>query len=360
MKYAHIIGWGKYTPERILTNDEMSTMMDTNDEWIRSRSGIGARRWARKDETLADMATAAAVAAIEHAGVVVSEIDMVIVATATAIFPATACIVQDRLGIPNAGAVDLVVACSGFVYSLAMASDMIKAGSKNCVLVIGVEKLSPMMNLEDRGTAVLFGDGAGAVIVRGSTQPGGILASVLYADGSGGDDLYLNDKRHLVMNGREVYKFATRAMPAAAKEVMNKVGWRAAQVDLLIPHQANIRIIESASKVLGIPMEKVFVNIEKYGNTSAASVPLAICEAVEQGRLRSNDKTILVGFGAGLAWGAVAIVWDVPHPSSKTKQILNRAAYNGSKVRSRFRRVLRQLGDKLSSRPNNEQSKKPS
>jgi 3-oxoacyl-[acyl-carrier-protein] synthase-3 len=351
MKYAHITGWGKYAPERIVTNDDLAKIMDTSDEWVRKMTGIAARRWARKDETLADMAVAAAMSAIDHAGIGINQIDMVIVATATAIFPATACIVQDRLGIPHAGAVDLVVACAGFIYGLSMAGDMVKTGTKNCVLVVGVEKLSALIDTGDRNTAVLFGDGAGAMIVQSSDQPGGILSSVLYADGSGGEDLFVNEKRLIEMNGREVFKFATRAMPSSAKEVMSKVGWRSSQVDLFVPHQANIRIIETAAKGLNIPMDKVFVNIEKYGNTSAASIPIAVCEAVEQGRLRPNDKTIFVGFGAGLAWGAVALIWNVPQPRNKAQRVLNRATYNASKLRSRLRRGARSIGERLLPKP---------
>jgi 3-oxoacyl-[acyl-carrier-protein] synthase-3 len=342
MRYAHITGWGKYVPAKIMTNDDMSKLMDTSDEWIRTRTGIRQRHFAAENETCTKMAIAAATEAIDNAGILPSQIDLVIVATSTTDqnFPSTASLVQDAVGASNAGAYDLVAACAGFIYALTTGADAIKAGSKNCVLVIGAEKLSRFLDFKDRGTAVLFGDGAGAVVLQASDQPGGVMSSVLHSDGSGGNLLYLDQSQKVQMNGAEVYKFATRIMGGAAKEVISKAGWRIGQVDMFVPHQANIRIIDSAAKMLGLPMEKFFVNIHNYGNTSAASIPIALCEAAEQGKLRQNDKIVMVGFGGGLAWGAVAVEWDVPLPKRGVRRLLNRAGTTAERARAKVRRSI--------------------
>lgn len=364
MKYAHIVGWGKAVPKRVMTNHDLRALVDTSDEWIRDRTGIGARRVAGDDETTASLAIEAGMQALDVAGINPSQLDLIIVATATPdhAFPSTACLVQDALGADKAGAYDLSAACSGFVYALNTAADAVKAGSASIVLVIGSETLSRVVNWKDRNTCVLFGDGAGAVVVQASDQPGGVLASVLRSDGSGSELLIipaggsaqpitadvLEKNQHTIhMNGREVYKFATRVIDRTTRDVMHKAGWTAEQVDLLVPHQANIRIIEAASKSLGIPMEKVFTNIEHYGNTSAASIPIAIAEAAEQGRLRHNDKVVLIGFGAGLTWAAAAVTWGQPKPVSRQQRTLQRLRYGVAGIRSRVVRGVRKAEDRM-------------
>ncbi len=364
MKYAHIVGWGKAVPKRVVTNHDLRALVDTSDEWIRDRTGIGARRVAGDDETTASLSIEAAMQALDVAGISPTQLDLIIVATATPdhAFPSTACLVQDALGADKAGAYDLSAACSGFVYALNTAADAVKAGSAGIVLVIGAETLSRVVNWKDRNTCVLFGDGAGAVVVQASDQPGGVLASVLRSDGSGSELLIipaggsaqpitaevLEKNQHTIhMNGREVYKFATRVIDRTTRDVMHKAGWTAEQVDLLVPHQANIRIIEAASKSLGIPMEKVFTNLEHYGNTSAASIPIAIAEAAEQGRLRPNDKVILVGFGAGLTWAAAAVTWGQPKPASRQQRTMQRLRYGVAGIRTRVVRGVRKAEDRM-------------
>ncbi|MCG9969771.1 ketoacyl-ACP synthase III [Pelotomaculum terephthalicicum JT] len=324
---AGILGIGTYVPERILTNTELEKMVDTSDEWIRSRSGISERRIAGSEQATSDLASNAARRALSDAGTAPEEIDLVICATDTAdmIFPATACLVQDRIGIKKkAGAFDLAAGCTGFVYALAVGSQFIAAGTCRRVLVIGAETMSRVINWEDRSTCVLFGDGAGAVVLGPVPAGQGILATKLYSDGAGGPHLLLpaggsrrpassetlDEKLHyLQMNGREVFKFAVRVMGEAAEEVIAEAGLNKSDIDFFIPHQANIRIIEPAAKRLGISMEKVMVNVDRYGNTSTASIPLALEEAVRGGRINKGDHVVMVGFGAGLTWGAAAIKW---------------------------------------------------
>ncbi|MCX7838001.1 MAG: ketoacyl-ACP synthase III [Anaerolineae bacterium] len=330
-RYAHIIGWGKYVPPHIVTNDDLAKQMDTTDAWIRERTGIVQRHVASEKESTATMAIHAARAAIETANISPMEIDLVIVATATPeyLFPATACLVQSAIGAERAGAFDLEAGCSGFVYALVTAAGMIRSGLHDTILVIGAETLSRIIDWSDRATAVLFGDGAGAVIVRASERSGGVMASLLGADGSGGDLLILPaggarhpagpetvlSKMHYArMNGREVYRFATRVMVEATQNVVKRAGWSLGQIDLFIPHQANVRIIESAAKTLRLSSERFFVNLQDYGNTSAASIPIALCEAVEANRVNPGDRLVLVGFGAGLTWAACAIEWTASKP----------------------------------------------
>jgi 3-oxoacyl-[acyl-carrier-protein] synthase-3 len=374
MRYAHIVGWGKYVPGKVMTNDDIAKIVDTSDAWIRERTGIGERRIAADNESTSIMATYAAQQALDVAGVSASQIDLIIVATATPenFFPATACLVQDALGADRAGAFDVSAACSGFVYALSMGADAVKAGSANYVLVIGAETLSRIVDWKDRNTCVLFGDGAGAVVLGASDQPGGILASILRADGSGGDYLYVPangngpkvgattaivnsqspivESHFLKMNGREVYKFATRVVDRTLREVMHKVGWVAEQVDVVIPHQANIRILESAMKALGVPMEKTIVNLDRYGNTSAASIPIALAEAAEMGRLRPHDKLLTIGFGGGLTWAAAAIEWGVPKQVTKSQRTLSRFNNSLSSFRSRARKLARNTEQRVKGR----------
>lgn len=365
---AQVTGWGKYLPGRIVTNDELAQLVDTSDEWIRSRTGIAARRVADARETTASMATRAARHALAVAGLAPQKLDLIIVATATPdhILPATACLVQDALGASHAGAFDLSAGCSGFVYALCLAAQTIASGAYRSVLVIGAETLSRIVDWSDRDTCVLFGDGAGAVVLQAAEGSGGILSSVLGADGSGAkllmvpaggsqrpaSDASVKNREHYVrMDGREVYRFATRVVARASREVVEAAGLRLDQVKLFIPHQANLRIIETAAKELGVPRERFYVNLQRYGNTSAASVPIALCEAVEEGRLSPGDHIVLVGFGAGLTWSAAVVRWGVPTPVPPVppwRLALGWLGYRLAAVRSVVMRLLRKLDAWLS------------
>ncbi|MCG7376974.1 ketoacyl-ACP synthase III [Paenibacillus sp. ACRSA] len=321
-----VIGTGKYVPEKILTNSDLEKMVDTNDEWIVSRTGIKERHIAAPDQATSDLAYEAAIKALESAGMTGSDLDLIIVATITpdSAFPSTACILQDKLGAKGAAAFDLSAACSGFVYGLATATSFIKSGLYNNALVIGADCLSRITDYTDRNTCVLFGDGAGAVIVGEVPEGRGFKSFDLGAEGAGGSLLQLegggsrlpastetieNKKHYIYMNGREVFKFAVRVMGTATLEVLNKAGLDRSDVDLFVPHQANIRIIQSAMQRLDLPEEKVVVNVDKYANTSAASIPLALVEAAEEGRMKAGDTVLMVGFGGGLTWGASVLVW---------------------------------------------------
>jgi len=359
-RYAHITGWGMAVPERVLTNDDIARMVDTSDEWIRTRTGIRERRIAGPRETTASLAIEAAQAALEVADLSPDQIDLVIVATSTPeyVFPATACLVQDALGAVNAGAFDLSAACTGFIYALSMGAQSIRSGAMKNVLVIGAETMSRVVNWSDRGTCILFGDGAGAFVLQGSDRPGGVLSSLLRSDGSGGPTLAIpaggsrmpasletvRDHLHAIrMDGKEVYRFATRVMVSAVREVVQCAGLALADVSLVVPHQANRRIIDSAARSLSLPEERFVVNLDRYGNTSAASIPMAVCEAVAQGRVQPNDHLVLVGFGGGLTWGATMVQWGVTvQPEvSRWHRLRRRALYELAKVRSAVRRGVR-------------------
>lgn len=317
-----------YAPKRVLTNDDLARMVDTSDEWIRTRTGIERRHIAGAQESTAQMAIEAARAALRTADANPREIDLIIVATVTPnhIFPSTACQVQDALGATRAGAFDLNAGCSGFVYGLAMAHQAICSGEHNLVLVIGADTLSRIVNWQDRSTCVLFGDGAGAVLLRGSEGPGGVLATLLGSDGSGGKALIIpaggcampasketveQGLHYLRMDGQEIFRFATQVLGQAVEQVIKKAGIRPQDVDLIIPHQANLRILASAAKRAKVPIERFVVNLQEYGNTSAASVPIALCEAIEAGRVSTGQNIVMVGFGAGLTWAAVVVKWSV-------------------------------------------------
>jgi 3-oxoacyl-[acyl-carrier-protein] synthase-3 len=360
--YAHITGWGMAIPERVMTNDELARIVDTSDDWIVSRTGIRERRVAGSRETTATLAIEAAQAALEVADLSPDQLDLIIVATSTPehIFPATACLVQDALGAIKAGAFDLSAACSGFIYALGIGAQAIRAGALRNVLVIGSETLSRVVNWNDRGTCILFGDGAGAFVLQASPLPGGVLSTLMRSDGSGGYSLSIpaggsriptsfesvRDNLHFIhMDGKEVYRFATRVMASAAREVVECAGLTLDDIHLVIPHQANRRIIDSAARNLNMSEEKFFVNLERYGNTSTASIPIAVCEAVTQGRLRPNDNLILVGFGAGLTWGAATIKWGVTvQPEvSPWHRVRRQALYGVAKVRSALRRSVRRV-----------------
>lgn len=362
MRYAHVIGWGMAVPDQVLTNDDLARMVDTSDEWIVSRTGIRQRRIAGPRDTTASLATQAARKALEMANVSPLEIELIVVATSSPehLFPATACLVQDALGAARAGAFDLSAACTGFIYALGMASQPIRLGAMDTVLVIGAETLSRLVNWQDRATCILFGDGAGAFVLRGSDTPGGVLSFVMRSDGSGGDLLLVpaggskmpashetvRDNLHTIsMDGKGVFRFATRAMAQVSREAASKAGIALDDVDMVIPHQANRRIIESAARALGLPEEKFFINVDRYGNTSTASIPIALCEAVNCGRVRPNDRLIFVGFGAGLTWGAAVVHWEArpPTPVSRWQRARRRALYGLAKVRSSLRRAGRRL-----------------
>lgn len=321
-----IVGYGKYVPERILTNADLEQMVETNDEWIVSRTGIRERHIAAPEQATSDLAYEAAVRALKTAGMTAEELELIIVATVTpdTFFPSTACILQDKLGAKNAAAFDLSAACSGFVYGMATANGMLQTGMYNNALVIGADTLSRITDYTDRNTCVLFGDGAGAVVLGEVSEGRGFLSFDLGAEGSGGSLLKLEaggsrqpasaetvqEKKHFIyMNGREVFKFAVRVMGTATEEVLRKAGKGKEDIDLFVPHQANIRIIQSAMQRLDLPEEKCIINVDKYANTSAASIPLALVEAAEEGRMKEGDTILLVGFGGGLTWGASVLVW---------------------------------------------------
>ncbi|SFI54052.1 3-oxoacyl-[acyl-carrier-protein] synthase-3 [Paenibacillus sp. UNC496MF] len=321
-----VIGTGKYVPERILTNKDLEQMVETNDEWIVTRTGMRERRIAAPEQATSDLAYQASLKAIAAAGLTAEDIDLIIVATITPdmFFPSTACLVQDKLGARKAAAFDLSAACSGFIYGLATASNMIATGMYKHVLVVGAECLSRITDYTDRNTCILFGDGAGAVVLGRVPEGRGFKSFELGADGGGGELLRVcgggsrmpstadsvEGKQHFIyMAGNEVYKFAVRIMGNAAEEALRKAGVDKSEIDLLVPHQANIRIIQSALNRLDLPQEKCMINLDKYGNVSAASIPIALAEAVEQQRVGEGDTIVLVGFGGGLTWGASVLVW---------------------------------------------------
>ncbi|MEQ6388264.1 beta-ketoacyl-ACP synthase III [Bacillaceae bacterium S4-13-58] len=308
---AGLIGVGHYVPEKVVTNKDLEKLVDTNDEWIRTRTGIEERRIAEDSMDTSDMALFAARNAIKQSGVSAEDLDLILVATVTpdTPFPSVSCMIQEKLGAKKAAAMDISAACSGFMYGIVTAKQFIEAGAYKYVLVVGVEKLSKITDWTDRNTCVLFGDGAGAAVVGPVSEDKGILSFELGADGSGGPHLYQNENDHIYMNGREVFKFAVRQMGESAVNVVEKIGLKKEDVDFLIPHQANIRIMEAARERLGIDKERMATFVHKYGNTSAASIPIALSEEIERGEIKDGDLVVLVGFGGGLTWGAVALRW---------------------------------------------------
>jgi len=361
--HAHVVGWGKAVPQRVLTNDDLVQMVDTSDEWIRTRTGISERHIAADGETTFSLSLQAARQALEVAGIEPSQLELIIIATVTPehAFPATACLVQDSLGATRAAAFDLSAGCTGFVYGLSVAANLISASVYENALVIGAETLSRITDWSDRNTCVLFGDGAGAVVLRAGDAEGGVLSTVLGSDGSGGDLLKLpaggsrepashrtvaEGLHYLQMRGREVFRFAVRTMPAATRQVLEQAGLEISDLNLLVPHQANQRIIQSSARALKLKPEHVFSDLEWYGNTSSASIPIALCDAVEQGRIHRDDVVVCVGFGAGLTWGAAVIRWSMPElptPPSRWKQLWHRVLYRYAALRSAVRRFLRWL-----------------
>jgi len=356
MPYAHITGWGMAAPEPVLTNDDLAKIVNTNDTWIRERTGIRERRIARENEFPSTLGVEASIKALRVANLRPTDLDLIICTTSSPeyIFPATACLIQDQLGASKAGAFDLLAACSGFIYALNMGAQAIRSGSIKNALIVGSETLSRFINWKDRNTCILFGDGAGAFVLQASDRPGGVLSAVMHSDGSGGDLLTLqgggsrypasestvHDGRHYIqMDGKEVFRFATRVMASATQEALACAGLTVDQIQWIIPHQANIRIIEAAARGLKLPMNRFIVNLERYGNTSTASIPIAMVEALEKGQIKPGDKLVMVGFGAGLTWGALAAEWTGPIPS---KGHIRPEQYRTfGRLRSFVRRTLR-------------------
>lgn len=307
---AGFLSIAKYVPENIVTNFDLEKRIETSDEWIRSRTGIEQRHIA-SDQQTSDLAYEAASLAIQQAGVTADQIGFIIVSTVTQDqnFPSVACQIQERLGAHNAAAMDISAACSGFIYAATIAKQFIESNSYDYILIVGAEKLSKIVDWQDRNTAVLFGDGACAAVLGKVSEGRGILSFELGADGSGGKHLYLSGEQHVKMNGREVFKFAVRQMGESAISVLEKAGLTKADVDYLVPHQANIRIMEAARERLDLPEEKMSKTIHKYGNTSAASIGISLVDDLADGKIQDDDIVVLVGFGGGLTWGALAVKW---------------------------------------------------
>jgi 3-oxoacyl-[acyl-carrier-protein] synthase-3 len=316
-----ITGLGVHVPDRVVSNDELSRHVDTSDEWIRERTGIRERRMASQEEALSDVSLPAARDALAQAGIEGKDVDLLIVATVTPdmAFPSTAALMADTLGATQAAAYDLSAGCTGFVYALAQAYGMVGAGLSRRALVVGGDLLSRILDWGDRSTLVLFGDGAGAVVLEPAADPG-FLGFELGADGGGGESLWLpgsgsrlfeQPDRYVKMNGREVFKFATRVLVQSAHDLLERCGVSVDDVDVYVPHQANVRIIDHAAKKLGFPQEKVVINVDRYGNTSSGSIPLALADAVADGRLREGQLVLMTGMGAGLTWGSALMRWSL-------------------------------------------------
>ncbi|MFO7531966.1 MAG: beta-ketoacyl-ACP synthase III [Candidatus Limnocylindrales bacterium] len=337
---VRITGWGSYVPERVLSNADLERMVDTSDEWIRTRTGIRERRVAAPHETTATLGAIAAKRAIATAGLAPDDIDLIVVATLTPDYPmpSTAALVKEAIGNTTAAAFDIAAACSGFVFAYAIADPYVRSGMARHVLVIGAELLTRFLDFKDRGTCILFGDGAGAVVLSASDQDGGGMAGLeLTTDPDGAYMIWLpsggsrspasgetarRGEHFIRMEGRETYRYATRTLAASALSAIGKAGWTPEEVDLFIPHQANVRIIEAVAKGLRLPMDKMVVNIDKYGNTSAASVGIALDEAVREGRVKPGDKLVFVAFGAGFTSGAIALSWTAdPADSARSDAV---------------------------------------
>jgi 3-oxoacyl-[acyl-carrier-protein] synthase-3 len=326
MANAAITGWGMYVPERVLTNQDLEKLVDTSDEWIVSRTGIRERRLATEADTTVSMALQASRRALDVAGVMPNDLDLIVFATDTPdkLMPAAASMLQAELGAMRAGAFDVDAACSGFVYALSVGASFIKSGVYRTVLVVGADALTRYIDFTDRGTCILFGDGAGAVVLEASQADEGVLSTVLGSDGRGAQHLYVDgiangavpngkhraiDLPYMRMNGSEVFRFAVRVMGEAAVEAIHGAGLTVDDIDLLIPHQANQRIIDAAARRLELPRERVWINLDRYGNTSAASVPMCISEAADAGALQAGMNVVLIAFGAGLSWAANVVRW---------------------------------------------------
>ncbi len=359
MPFAHITGWGMYVPEPILTNADISKMVDTNDEWIRDHTGIGERHIARENEFPSTLGVEAALKALAVANLAPTELDLIICTSSSPeyVFPATACLIQDQIGATKAGAFDMQAACTGFIFATNMAAQAIRSGSIKNALVIGTETLSRFVDWKDRNTCILFGDGAGAFVLQASDSPGGVISSVMHSDGSGAEALILpgggahfpsteatvHEGKHFIqMDGKEVFRFATRVMGQAVLEALEPVKMTLDDVQWIIPHQANFRIIKTAAKYLKMSLDKFVINVERYGNTSTASIPIATVEAAQKGQIKPGDKIVFVGFGAGLTWGAMVVEWTGPIPAKK--QYIHPEQYRlFARSRSFLRRIWRHL-----------------
>ncbi|EGT3599882.1 beta-ketoacyl-ACP synthase III [Clostridium perfringens] len=322
MKNAKMIGFGLYTPKNLVENERLQEFLETSDEWIRTRTGI-ERRYISLDENTSDLAVEASKKALSQAGLSAEDIDLIILATVTPdnFTPSTACIVQDKLGAKNAWAFDINAACTGFIYALKLGKSLIRSGEAKNALIIGAETLSKALNWEDRGSCVLFGDGAGATVLTSTEEDCGIKCVNVKSDGSKGDSLVIQglplnspfkdrkevSENYINMNGREIFKFATKVMEESIVDILEKENIKIEEIDAIIPHQANLRIIDYVGKRLGIPREKFVTNLQNYGNTSGASIPIALCEAIDDGKVKRGDNIIMVGFGGGLTWGAALI-----------------------------------------------------
>ncbi|HEU4918632.1 MAG TPA: beta-ketoacyl-ACP synthase III [Candidatus Limnocylindrales bacterium] len=326
VRRAHVTGWGRYAPAQVLTNADLERMVDTSDEWIRTRTGIRERRVAAAHETTASMGAVAGLRAIRTAGIEPDEIDLILLATLTPDYwmPSTAALVKEAIGNSKAAAFDVMAACSGFVYAFSTAQAYITAGLAKHVLVIGAELLTRFLDYTDRSTCILFGDGAGAVVVSASEEPGGSLGIEMTTEPQGAYMIWLpaggakappsaqtiaRGEHYVRMEGNATYRFATKTMATTALESIRRAGLEPGDIDLFIPHQANVRIIEAVAKGLGLPMDKMYINLDRYGNTSAASVPIALAEAVNEGRVKVGDNVTIVAFGAGFTSGAVTLNW---------------------------------------------------
>ncbi len=356
MPYAHITGWGMYVPEPVLTNDDISKLIDSNDQWIRDHTGIRERHIARENEFPSTLAIEASIKALQVANLAPPELDLIICSSSSPeyIFPATACLVQDQIGATKAGAFDLLAACTGFIFATNMAAQAIRSGSIKSALVIGTETLSRFLNWKDRNTCILFGDGAGAFVLQASDKPGGVLSAVMHSDGSGADSLTLlgggahypasettiHEGKHFVqMDGKKVFRFATRVMGRAVIEALDLASLTIDDVQWIVPHQANFRIIETAAKYLKVPLDKFVINVDRYGNTSTASIPIATVEAIEKNQIKNGDKVVFVGFGGGLTWGALVAEWTGPIESKKHVHPEQYRMF--ARLRSLFRRAIR-------------------
>lgn len=363
-RYAHIVGWGMAVPENILTNDDLAAITETSDEWIRERTGIHQRYIANDRETTASLGFKAAQRALDTADILPDVLDLIIVATSTPdnIFPSTASLIQNMLGAGYAGAFDLSAACSGFVYAVDMAAQAIRSGSIDTALVIGAETMSRVLDWQDRSTCILFGDGAGAVVLRARDVPGGVMSSVLRSDGSGQDLLGIPSigsldralagitpeghrlhKMH--MAGGEVFKFATRVIGESIREAVQLASIDLSQLKLIVPHQANERIIQAAARTLNMERDRFVTNIDRYGNTSAASIPMALVEAVEQNRLQPGDYLAFIGFGGGLTWAAMVVQWSDNKPQNRFGPQRRQATYARSAVRTWLVQFMRRYAD---------------
>ena len=362
VRYAHIVGWGMKIPDAVVTNADLEAVVETTDEWIRTRTGIQERRVANERESVVTLGFEASRAALDRGDIMPGDLDLIIVATSTPedIYPSTASKIQNLIGATKAGAFDLSAACSGFVYALNMAAQAIRSGSITTALVVGAEVNSRVMDWNDRGTCILFGDGAGAVVLQGRDEPGGLLSCVLGSDGSGADLLGIptvgyaqipegRELHKLHMDGREVFRFATHIVNESVRDVINEAGLTMADIALIVPHQANQRILSAAARSLNVPESLFYSNVHRYGNTSAASIPIALCEAEKEGRLKPNDNIVLVGFGGGLTWAAAAIQWQVVPVkpgrgvSYRLSQSRREAEYVMAFWRTRVLRVFRRL-----------------